>query len=411
MDLMPAVFSTDDLGIPEENNHIPDVIDELEWGMDWLLSMQATQGGVYSRVVPLQWDDTLPQYASRPRYVFEITSHATASFAAVTALHARLLASRNPQRAARLLEASRAAWDFLQRTRQWPAEGDVYRNPKSVHAGEYPDTSTTDNRLWAAAELYRATGEAEFKKAFIGLLDKFRPDPTEGVTFRHQGLAAYWSMYRALEENRQTEGMVFGKTERILWDKLTGILIAAADWYLRKADGHPWNAPLHQHMGYTGWGTFAHSSRAVLPLLQAWAITSDERYCRRAAEMTNPQLGANPQSISYITGIGDRSPRFPLSKLSNYDGNVRPLNGIPVNGPHYHLPAIWPSTRAVNETYLPSGAEVGESADPQHRYPPLRRYVDSFLLPPMSEPTIAEYAATTVAYGLLTGVEELCLSK
>jgi hypothetical protein len=407
MDLMPSVFMSDDLNLPESNNGIPDMIDELEWGMDWLLDMQNTDnGGVYSRLVPLLWDEALPQDVTQPRYLFEITSHATASFAAMTALHARLLTRWNPQRAAHVLEASRSAWAFLENTRQWPAEGEVYQNPKDVHAGEYPDKSATDNRLWAAAELYRTTGELEFKKAFIDLLNDFNPDPTEGVTFKSQAMAAYWSMYKGLKENAQASETSMKKSDTLLQTQLAKVLVSAADWYLRKADEHPFNAPMHQHMPFTGWGSFAHSSRAILPLLQASAISGDRKYCSRAAEMSNPQLGANPQSVSYITGIGSRSPRHPLSMLSKFDKQRSPLNGIPVNGPHYHLPALWPSTRTVNDTYLPPiGEEVSAG---QTSYPALRRYVDSFLLPPMSEPTVAEYAVTVVAYGLLTDEALLC---
>ena len=388
LDLAPAVFSTDDLKLPESHNGIPDMIDELEWGMDWLLGMQNTNnGGVYSRVAPVLWDEGLPQDSTQRRYLFEITSHASASFAAITALHARLLANWNPERAASVLVASRAAWQFVESTPQWPAEGEVYKNPKNVHAGEYPDKSATDNRLWAAAELFRTTGEPMFKTAFNRLLQGFKPDPTAGVTFRHQGLAAYWSMYRALQEQENRS-----EADDQLQEELAQVLTAAADWYLRKADEHPFNAPVHQHRPYTGWGSFAHSSRVVLPLLQARVISGDERYSNRAMEMSNPQLGANPQSISYITGVGERSPRHPLSMLSRHDQQLQPLSGIPVNGPHHQLPALWPSTRAVNDSYLPAD------------YPTLRRYVDGFPLPPMSEPTIAEYAYTAVAYGLLSGV-------
>jgi hypothetical protein len=118
----------------------------------------------------------------------------------------------------------------------------------------------------------------------------------------------------------------------------------------------------------------------------------------------HPQLGANPQAISYITGIGARSPRFPLSKLSQYDELATPLPGIPVNGPHAHLPALWASTRAVNVAYFPAAItpESDASADTGNDgYPVLRRYTDSHHLPPMSEPTIAEAARSAVAYGLL----------
>ena len=402
IDISANAFASDDLGIPESNNGIPDVIDELEWGMAWLLSMQDSEdGGVYNRVAPLLWDDSMPHAVDSPRYLFEKTTHATASFAAATAIHARLLRPWKPKQAQLVLAASRAAWEFLGNSMQWPKEGDVYQNPVGVHAGEYPDSSAIDNSLWAAAELYRATGEDQFLDAFIAMLDKFQLDPTAGVSFKNQGLAAYWAMYLALEPGvTGAKESASEKADR-LRDELSQILLISADWYLRKAAENPFNAPIHQHKGYTGWGTFGQSSRAVLPLLQAWTISRDDKYLERASEMSNPQLGANPQSICYITGTGSKSPRYPLSKLSQLSRGGLPMNGIPVNGPHYHLPALWPSTRAVNQAYLPA-----EEAKPPDGYPTLRRYVDSDLLPPMSEPTVAEYAAVAVAFGLLSGMTQ-----
>jgi hypothetical protein len=103
--------------------------------------------------------------------------------------------------------------------------------------------------------------------------------------------------------------------------------------------------------------------------------------------------------MSYITGLGKERPQKPLSKLSQYDDVQEPLRGIPVNGPHYHLPAIWNSTRAVMAGYYPTVDTV--AANLKDGYPALRRYTDSHLLPPMSEPTISEIALTAVAYGLL----------
>ena len=74
------------------------------------------------------------------------------------------------------------------------------------------------------------------------------------------------------------------------------------------------------------------------------------------------------------------------------------MAGIPVNGPHYQLPGTWPSTRAVNQSYWPESEGVERFSS----YPALRRYTDSNLLPPMSEPTIAEVAITGVALSLLS---------
>jgi hypothetical protein len=397
MDISQESFAGDELGIPESGNGIPDIIDELEWGMDWLLSMQdPVDGGVYHRVAPLRWDNSLPHLVSEPRFLFEKTTHATASFAAAAAIHARLLRPWKPERALVVLAASEAAWEFLGQTRQWPEEGKTYRNPPGVHAGEYSDPSAIDNRLWAAAELYRTTGQKRFLDAFKKLLHGFRPDPTARVSFRAQGLAAYWAMHFTLESHASLPGHSANEAMERLKNELGSELLSAADWYSRKAAEHPFNAPMHQHKPYTGWGTFAHSSQAALPLLQAWKISGDNEYRDLAASMSNPQLGANPQSICYITGVGWTSPMYPLSKLSQFSGQKRPMRGIPVNGPHYHLPALWPSTQAVNAAYQPA-----ENIGPTQGYPALRRYVDSDLLPPMSEPTIAEIAALAVAFGLL----------
>ena len=59
----------------------------------------------------------------------------------------------------------------------------------------------------------------------------------------------------------------------------------------------------------------------------------------------------------------------------------------------------------VNASYLPpdkpSKETPREAADFADAYPVLRRYTDSQYLPHMSEPTVANYAETGVAFGLL----------
>lgn len=60
---------------------------------------------------------------------------------------------------------------------------------------------------------------------------------------------------------------------------------------------------------------------------------------------------------------------------------------------------------AVNEGYVPLGRPAVErpkrAEDFADAYPVLRRYTDSDRLPPMSEPTVAEYAEAAVAYAIL----------
>jgi endoglucanase len=396
LDLAPQRFLDGDLGIPESGNGIPDVLDELEWGMTWMLGMQdPADGGVWFRVASRMWDDGPPDRIAEPRLLAEKTTHATAAFAAASALHARLIEPYRPERAATALLAARRAWAFLTSHRDWPAEGQSYKNPSDVRAGDYADISSRDNRLWASAELYRTTGEASFLGAFEDLFPQVKIDPTAGVSFKDFAPAGLWAYLLAADDKADPEILA----------RARGALIAAADWRVRKAREHPFRAPTHQAIGLAGWGSFALSTRATLPLLQGYRLTGDPAYLDRAWESPHPQLGANPQSICYLTGFGARSPRFPLSKLTREAMPGHPLKGIPVLGPHFHLPALWQEMIAVNDAYLPLSRIGGTlPADPSgytSLYPVLRRYTDARGLPPMSEPTVADYAQVGLAFGLL----------
>jgi hypothetical protein len=249
--------------------------------------------------------------------------------------------------------------------------------------------------LWAAAELFRTTGEGRYRDAYEKMLPGIRFDPTAGVTYKDTGLAALWAY-------AMTEG---GDKAPDQDAKARATLISAADWYIRKARENSFRAPVHQHIGFVGWGSFGRATRATLPLLQVYKLTGERSYLEWAWQTPNPQLGANPQALSYITGIGARSPSHPLSKLSKFDGNVSPLRGIPVHGPHFHLPELWAEMTAINKGYVPRGRPAAEqpkrAEDFADAYPVLRRYTDSDRLPPMSEPTVAEYAEAAIAYALL----------
>jgi hypothetical protein len=391
VDLAPQSFRDGDLSIPESGNGLPDVLDELEWGFDWMLAMQdAADGGVYSRVASEQWDDGLPDRVTRPRLIAEKTTHATASFAAVAATHARLLAHARPARAAAALAAARLAWHFLENHEPWPAEGERYRNRPGMHAGEYADGSSLDNRMWAAAELLRTTGETAFRDYFEAHYAAMKLDPTGDPSYSDSAMAAVWAFVRSESPTRDAGTLAAARKA----------ILAGADWRLRQMETNPWFAPTHPRRSLVGWGNFAQSARAALSLLQAHALTHDRRYLEAAWLTPGPELGINPQGLCYITGLGARSPRRPLSKLSQFSGAASPLPGLPVNGPHARLPGTWPTTRLVNSAYVPAASDADDDAHADG-FPVLRRYTDSDQLPPMSEPTIAEIARIGIAFGLL----------
>ena len=63
--LAPSYVSMD-VAVPV--GRLPDLLDELEWGMNWALDMQdPADGGVYFRVASATWDGVSPSSSRPPR--------------------------------------------------------------------------------------------------------------------------------------------------------------------------------------------------------------------------------------------------------------------------------------------------------------------------------------------------------
>ncbi|UQA60047.1 glycoside hydrolase family 9 protein [Polyangium aurulentum] len=86
----PAAF-TDDYGIPESGNGVPDVIDEVKWGMDWLVRMQNPNGSVLSIVGMAHASP--PSASQGPSLYGSASTSATLSTAAAYALGAKIFRS------------------------------------------------------------------------------------------------------------------------------------------------------------------------------------------------------------------------------------------------------------------------------------------------------------------------------
>jgi endoglucanase len=95
-DQLPSVF-TDDIGIPESGNEIPDLLDEVKWEMDWIKRMQETDGGVYIKIGYIDYNTSAPPSADkRPRYYGPLCSSSTITASGIFA-HAALVYASVPE--------------------------------------------------------------------------------------------------------------------------------------------------------------------------------------------------------------------------------------------------------------------------------------------------------------------------
>jgi endoglucanase len=192
------------LRIPESGGKVPDFLAEIQWNLQWMLSLQDNDGGVWQKQ---SRDDfcsfIMPQDELGPNYVIGTGSVpykstcATADLAAVMAIAARCYSSYAPAFSQQCLKAARAAWSWCQNN-----PNVFFKNPAGIHTAEFGDNDCRDELLWATADLWRTTGDAVFHQAFMGML----PQPLATIKIEVSSATqvaslGYWS-YALAGRNR-----------------------------------------------------------------------------------------------------------------------------------------------------------------------------------------------------------------
>lgn len=138
---------------------MPDILNECLYELKWLLKMQMKDGSVCHKLTSMRHANfVMPSEDKRQFILFPPSSMAAADFAAVMALASRVYAVYEADFSRTALEAARRAWTWLE-----DHPGFIgFENPEGCNTGGYEDTDDRDERLWAAAELYRATADETY---------------------------------------------------------------------------------------------------------------------------------------------------------------------------------------------------------------------------------------------------------
>jgi endoglucanase len=307
----PAFMSSLSLTIPESNNTVPDILDEVRWNLDWMLTMQASDGGVYSKLTPLQFDGfIMPDQSIANRYVFMKTTPAALDFAAVMALSSRLYSPFDGTFAAQCLEAAKKAY-------AWAIENPSvkYVQPSTCNTGEYGDEVFSDEFFWASAELARATRSSEYTRHLVS------PTPS--------GAIPIWPNVSTLGLYTILTNMQAFPTRLV--DTARAHILYTADYLLlRQQSGY--GISMDSNDFYWGSNHVA-ASQGVL-LLYAYYLTGKNKYLTAAEQQMDYLTGKNPFGRCFITGLGRLPPLHPHHRISDADGISAPVPGFLVGGPN-----------------------------------------------------------------------------
>jgi endoglucanase len=332
------------LNIPESANATPDILDEIRWNLDWMLTMQDDDGGVWHKQASQYFADfVMPENDALVSYVIGAghepykSSTATADFAAVMAVAARVYQPFDREYAQRCLAAATKAWTWLQKH-----PNATFRNPAGVLTGEYGDKDPRDEILWAAAELWRTTKHAEYSGHFLAHYARHLPALAAGPpTWSQAAPLALWSYSFATNTDNDAARAIRQSS------------LQAAEEIVVRTNRNAYRQSLRTK-DYV-WGSNGVVANYGLQLLVANAIKPDARYRETALENLHYLLGRNTFSLSWVTQVGENPFRHPHHRPSQADHNSEPWPGLLSGGPNrtrQDPKMIWLGNRPPAKMYL-----------------------------------------------------------
>jgi endoglucanase len=300
-------------GLPDSEG-LPEYLAECRFQLDWLLGMQVEGGGVADRVTTRAFDGMVsPEASTAPRFLAPVTSTATADFAAVVARAARVYEPYDRELSATYREAALAAWSFLSENAEISASEAV----RGRFTGGYW-SSDSDDRLWAAAEIWELTGDADALALFEERAATLKIDNLwDWPSLSNLGTFTYLLSQR---DGRDPE----------LVAKLTAALEAGVNSIYMTAIAHPYGRG-------TGaayyWGINGVLARMALNVGVYESLVPDAKNRDLLVMVMDHLLGRNFYGRSYVTGIGYDPPYNPHHRPSVADGNPEPWPGLLVGGP------------------------------------------------------------------------------
>lgn len=312
-------------GIPERDNEIPDVLDETLWNLEWMLNMQAPDGGVYHKLTHASFSGAvMPHEATAPRYVVRKGTSAALNFAAVMAQAARLFAgveNLEPGLADSMRTAALDAWQWAREHPDQPYNQSRLNEQydPDITTGAYGDDAFEDEFAWAAAELTVTTGADSFLVAASPLEQELSVPSWPSVE------ALGW--YTLLEHREQVASAVDTTT-------LVQRYLQFADRLAEAREEVPYGTVMGHEEGNFVWGSNSVAGNQSMALLQADRLTDDPTYREAALANLDYLLGRNATGYSFLTGMGEKPPMHIHHRPSEADTVDAPVPGLLAGGPN-----------------------------------------------------------------------------
>ncbi len=276
--------------------------DECKWGIEWLLKMQDKDGEAYSGISCEKADELMePSDDTREYTLLPKTLKSTLFFTAVMALASSFFEDESFN--AKLKKAAEKSWICLSQ-----ADIDaVYKNEKI----------TISEKTWLLCEMYSLTGDSYFSDLIKQLVEK-----CHFGGFIEENVGGFAALSYLLSKNEKDEDIEKAIRKRI---------IAHAELLKNAIETSGYRIAISVA------NRFSKGSNAVIlsdgmSFALAFLVSKDKRYLNNVLEQVSYILGRNPNSISYVTCVGNRCCKKPFHHSFSTTDNSKTIPGMVVGG-------------------------------------------------------------------------------
>ena len=358
--------------IPENNNGIPDILDECKIELDFFLKMMRDDGMVYHKahdykwtglaVAPYDQNENGKENKAPMRIVKPVTYAATLNASAAFAQAARLFKDYDAAYAKTMEDAAIKTYAAAQKNYKpftsWGGDtkgeggisADIMYAPldQNKGGGPYGDTEVSDEFYWAACELYITTGD----KTYYDELMKYGTNAygtdnakaleisttlvggenngsfslfTWGTLNSVGSISLYVNSQDMLDKGLLTQDEVNTLKAQVLKaadsvlevqnKSAYGIPYVGHDydttvWKYDAASGKGESQTLSLEGGYE-WGSNSMVINNSMALALAYDASKDVKYIDGVTTAMDYLMGRNPLEQGYVTGYGEHSTKYP----------------------------------------------------------------------------------------------------
>jgi endoglucanase len=315
----PERFDDHSDNIPESGNGIPDILDEVKWGLDWILSLQQDDGAFRHRESVMEWSPEGPADEDKTvRWVAGISTAGTAKAVAVLAKASGTYAKHDSAYAKKCELAAKKGWKYLQ------------DNPERVRSSNHgtgqplwddePGMTDTGARFVMAVEYWKRFQDPTALKMIQSLMSEPETQPDAFLAASWANLSNWGISALALDD----------RTPSKLKSEARKRILTAADILVERAGTDGYLCASRPEDYYWGHNSILMEKVHILAVA-AKLDPAKTAYMTAARDQWHWILGRNPNGYSMTTGVGKGPTRFYHMEWGTYEP---PPPGFLIGGPN-----------------------------------------------------------------------------